>query len=112
MYIIGICSSFIFILLTSIIFDRFVLENHVFSNGVTGLLYCLSGGLIALLLQLGESQTIPEVYVWVAVKGFGWTGIFLGLVDIVRTRRLDRDLQELRVLLSDISRERIREEVS
>ena len=93
--LVGFIGSFAFILITSILFNRFVLHNQVFDDHITGLLYCLIGGIVSLFLYWGETPVLPAGYIWIALKGFTWTGFFGGLVDIISSRREARDRRDL-----------------
>ena len=107
-FLVGMLGAFAFILLSSIIFNRFVLQNDVFADWITGTLYCILGGIIVLFLQWGTTSVLPSGYIWVAVKGFSWSGVFTGLVNITYTRR---ELPNQRELLEEVGFEQLRESI-
>lgn len=108
---VGIFGASVFVLLTTIIFNKFVLHTDILPDELTFISYILAGGIMTLLLQWGEVPDLPQGFIWVAIKGFSWTGIFVGLVDIARSRRRDRDTITQAERISMLALESIRAEL-
>ncbi|GAG12250.1 unnamed protein product [marine sediment metagenome] len=108
---VGCFGAFVFILLTTIVFNHFVLHTDAIPDALTFVSYIIAGGIMTLLLQLGEVPELPQGFIWVSLKGFSWTGIFVGLVDIARSRRRDREKTIQADRISLLALEGIRKEL-